>query len=45
VNYAHGDETEEDWYGHESWRIQRLTSLKKKYDPTNRLIYYAPIKA
>ena len=36
VNYAHGDETEEDWYGHESWRIHRLTTLKKKY--------YAPIK-
>ena len=45
VNYAHGDETEEDWYGHESWRIQRLTDLKKKYDPNNRLVYYAPIKA
>lgn len=45
VNYAHGDETEEDWYGHESWRIDRLTCLKKKYDPYNRLIYYAPISA
>ena len=45
VNYAHGDETEEDWYGHESWRIQRLKSLKKKYDPNNQLVYYAPITA
>ena len=45
VNYAHGDETEEDWYGHESWRIQRLTRLKNKYDPNNRLGYYAPIKS
>ncbi|KFZ13420.1 hypothetical protein V501_03715 [Pseudogymnoascus sp. VKM F-4519 (FW-2642)] len=45
VNYAHGDESEEDWYGHEKWRIQRLKSLKKKYDPDNKLVYYAPIKA
>jgi hypothetical protein len=45
VNYAHGDEEVEDWYGHESWRIQKLQSLKKKYDPDNRLIYYAPIQA
>jgi hypothetical protein len=43
VNYAHGDETNEDWYGHESWRIQRLQGLKKKYDPHNKLSYYAPI--
>lgn len=43
VNYAHGDETIEDWYGHESWRIQRLQGLKKKYDPSNKLSYYAPI--
>jgi hypothetical protein len=45
VNNAHGDETEEDWYGHERWRIHRLTGLKKKYDPNNRLVYDAPIKA
>jgi hypothetical protein len=44
VNYTHGDETVEDWYGHERWRIERLVSLKKKYDPNNRLEYYAPIK-
>jgi hypothetical protein len=45
VNYAHGDETQEDLYGHEDWRIQRLMSLKKKCDPDSRLVYYAPIKA
>lgn len=45
VNYAHGDEKVEDWYGHESWRIERLKALKRKYDPDNRLVYYAPIKA
>jgi hypothetical protein len=44
VNYAHGDEIEEDWYGHESWSSHRLTRVKK-YDPNNRLVYYAPIKA
>lgn len=45
VNYAHGDESEEDWYGHDGWRIQKLAGLKRKYDPHNRLIYYAPIAA
>lgn len=45
VNYAHGDETEEDWYGHESWRTQRLKGLKKKYEPNNKLAYYAPSTA
>ncbi|MCJ1444784.1 MAG: hypothetical protein MMC23_005286 [Stictis urceolatum] len=45
VNYAHGDEQVEDWYGHESWRISKLKSLKQKFDPKNRLRFYAPIPA
>lgn len=44
VNYAHGDEEVEDWYGHEGWRIERLRGLKRRYDPGNRLGYYAPIE-
>ncbi|KFZ11853.1 hypothetical protein V502_07373 [Pseudogymnoascus sp. VKM F-4520 (FW-2644)] len=43
VNYAHGDERVGGWYGHEGWRIERLRGLKRKYDPENRLGYYAPI--
>ncbi|KAI0126049.1 hypothetical protein BJ170DRAFT_725845 [Xylariales sp. AK1849] len=27
VNYAHGDQTIEELYGHEAWRIQKLESL------------------
>ncbi|KAH7625607.1 hypothetical protein B0T09DRAFT_413072 [Sordaria sp. MPI-SDFR-AT-0083] len=45
VNYANGMETVPDWYGHESWRIERLKSLKAKYDPHNRFRYYNPIIA
>ncbi|KAK1779566.1 hypothetical protein QBC45DRAFT_410955 [Copromyces sp. CBS 386.78] len=45
VNYASGMETVPDWYGHESWRIERLKSLKAKYDPYNRFRYYNPIIA
>ncbi|KAL9034019.1 MAG: hypothetical protein Q9214_007236, partial [Letrouitia sp. 1 TL-2023] len=33
VNYAYGDETVEQLYGHESWRLQKLRALKKKWDP------------
>jgi hypothetical protein len=43
VNYAHGDESLEDMYGHKSWRIERLRGLKKKWDPENRMRFYAPI--
>ncbi|KAL5354319.1 hypothetical protein ACLOAV_000408 [Pseudogymnoascus australis] len=45
VNYAHGDEGVEGWYGREGWRIERLRGLKRRYDPENRVGYYAPIKA
>ncbi|GFF75239.1 6-hydroxy-D-nicotine oxidase [Aspergillus udagawae] len=43
VNYASGFETLEQRYGHESWRLKRLRSLKAKYDPHNRFRYYNPI--
>ncbi|KAJ7762585.1 FAD binding domain protein, partial [Mycena metata] len=43
VNYAHGDEGVEAWYGHETWRIDKLRALKEKYDPHNRFAFYAPI--
>jgi hypothetical protein len=43
VNYAFGDETVEQLYGHEKWRIDKLRALKAKYDPLNRFNYYAPI--
>ncbi|CRG92718.1 putative FAD-linked oxidoreductase YvdP [Talaromyces islandicus] len=43
VNYANGYEPIEQWYGHEEWRIKRLTDLKSKYDPTNRFRYFNPI--
>ncbi|KAI0199366.1 FAD-binding domain-containing protein [Astrocystis sublimbata] len=43
VNYAFGDETLESWYGHDTWRQDRLKALKKKYDPLGKFSYYAPI--
>ena len=32
-NYAHGDEPLSALYGHELWRHERLSALKRKYDP------------
>jgi hypothetical protein len=43
VNYAYGSETTEQLYGAEEWRQQRLSALKKKYDPKGRFSFYAPI--
>lgn len=43
VNYAFGDETKQNWYGYESWRQEKLSWLKSKYDPTNKFAFYAPI--
>ncbi|KOS42114.1 hypothetical protein ACN38_g7039 [Penicillium nordicum] len=40
VNYAHGDETTNQLYGDSE---QRLLDLKKKYDPTGKFSFYAPI--
>ncbi|KAI0154909.1 FAD binding domain protein [Xylariaceae sp. FL1272] len=44
VNYAFGDESEENWYGFEQWRQDRLKELKKTYDPHARFSFYAPIR-
>ncbi|KAL8686941.1 MAG: hypothetical protein Q9218_006750 [Villophora microphyllina] len=44
VNYAYGDETVEQLYGYEPWRMQRLKDLKQKYDPQNRFRFYNPIE-
>lgn len=43
VNYANGYESKTDIYGAESWRLQRLTTLKEQYDPDNRFHFYNPI--
>ncbi|KAJ4251472.1 hypothetical protein NW762_011457 [Fusarium torreyae] len=43
VNYAHGVESLEEMYGYEPWRIEKLKQLKKKWDPENRMRFYAPI--
>jgi hypothetical protein len=43
VNYAHGDETLQETYGYEAWRLDRLKTLKKKYDPEGHFDFYAPI--
>lgn len=43
VNYSHGNETLEELYGYEDWRIERLKTLKDKYDPTGQFDFYAPI--
>ncbi|CAN8106525.1 unnamed protein product [Discula destructiva] len=45
VNYAEGHdyETLESIYGYESWRLDRLRSLKAAYDPENRFRFYNPI--
>ena len=44
VNYAHGDEPLEDIYGHEPWRLEKLRSLKKLYDPDFQFKFYNPIQ-
>ncbi|KAI1734955.1 putative FAD-dependent oxygenase [Xylaria scruposa] len=43
VNYAFGDETPMNWYGHEQQRQDRLLALKNKYDPHHKFSFYAPI--
>ncbi|KAI1378969.1 FAD binding domain-containing protein [Hypoxylon crocopeplum] len=40
MNYAHGDEKLEALYGYEPWRLQRLRSLKKRYDPHGFFNFY-----
>lgn len=43
VNYARGDESVEEIYGYEVWRLEKLRRLKKEYDPHGRFNFYAPI--
>ncbi|KAL9042186.1 MAG: hypothetical protein Q9214_003857 [Letrouitia sp. 1 TL-2023] len=39
-NYAYGDETVQQLYGYEPWRLQRLRKLKEKWDPKGRFNFY-----
>jgi hypothetical protein len=43
VNYAFGDESTRELYGHEAWRGKKLKALKKRWDPRGRFGFYAPI--
>lgn len=43
VNYARGNETLQALYGYESWRLDRLKGLKRKYDPKGQFSFFAPI--
>jgi hypothetical protein len=43
VNYAFGDESLQEVYGYEQWRLDKLKTLKKAYDPKNAFGYYVPI--
>lgn len=40
MNYAHGDEPLQAMYGWEPWRLERLRSLKKRYDPHGFFNFY-----
>ncbi|RYO90664.1 hypothetical protein DL766_002867 [Monosporascus sp. MC13-8B] len=42
-NYAHGDEPLEAIYGYDEWRRERLTSLKRKFDPKDNFNGYHAI--
>lgn len=44
ANYAHGDETLEELYGHDPWRVAWLKQLKDKWDPMEKFEFYAPIQ-
>ena len=43
VNYAKGDESVQETYGYEQWRVEKLRALKKAYDPGNAFGYYVPL--
>ncbi|RYP92061.1 hypothetical protein DL770_001839 [Monosporascus sp. CRB-9-2] len=43
VNYANGDESVQEVYGWEEWRLEKLRKLKAQWDPENRMRYYVPI--
>ncbi|KAI4264405.1 MAG: hypothetical protein L6R42_000485 [Xanthoria sp. 1 TBL-2021] len=42
-NYANGDETLEQLYGYESWRLEKLRRLKSKWDPNGSFRFFNPI--
>ncbi|KAL8664627.1 MAG: hypothetical protein Q9202_002897 [Teloschistes flavicans] len=44
LNYANGDEPIEALYGYESWRLDRVRRLKKKYDPSNKFKFFNPFQ-
>ncbi|KAF2449429.1 FAD-binding domain-containing protein [Karstenula rhodostoma CBS 690.94] len=43
VNYAVGTENFNQMYGYDTTRLQRLKTLKKVYDPSNRFGFYNPV--
>lgn len=43
VNYAHGSEGLQEVYSWDEWRLEKLKSLKARWDPENRMRYYVPI--
>ena len=43
VNYASSDETPEQNYGHDPWRLAKLRSLKNLYDPQGKFDFYYPV--
>lgn len=44
INYANGEESLQEVYGWEDWRLQKLRKLKSKWDPNNVMRYYVPIE-
>ncbi|KAL8646740.1 MAG: hypothetical protein Q9226_006734 [Calogaya cf. arnoldii] len=42
-NYANGDETLEQLYGYEPWRLEKLKRLKRKWDPEGKFRFFNPI--
>lgn len=43
VNYVSENETLQEIYGHETWRVEKLKGLKERYDPKRRFGFFAPI--
>ena len=43
LNYAFGDESLEELYGFEPWRLKKLRNVKQEYDPHGRFNFYGPI--
>lgn len=43
VNYANGEESRPEMYGYERWRLAKLQTLKKAWDPQNLFGFYNPI--